>query len=115
MYYLLEDNRIVDSENIRELVPFEMDISIEKNKILLSFNNLIMNTIKIIKQSPIVYDLIDKENDLVKYNFNGDYVISRAVNASLSYIIGSYPESVIAIYKPDEFGNYIKVWEKKDE
>ena len=116
MFYLLKDNRIIDSENYKE--PYILSKDVIRNRevlFLTSFKDqvLVKGTIK--KQSENVYDLIDLENDIVKYKFREEDIISKAVDASLSYIIGSYPEDVIAIYKPNSRGDYIKVWEKKME
>lgn len=139
MFYLLEDNRIIDSKNEKDISRLKWDYNCEfhsgkiyfykprntyncqvacgrsgnfcigcKDAFKAKFN-------KIKNQSENVYDLIDLENDIVKYKFREEDIITKAVDASLSYIIGSYPEDVIAIYKPNSRGDYIKVWEKKME
>lgn len=116
MFYLLEDNRIIKySEKFSHIFCYENRKGLLYK--VFSDKNYGKNRKigKIKKQSENVYDLIDLENDIVKYKFREEDIISKAVDASLSYIIGSYPEDVIAIYKPNSNGDYIKVWEKKME
>ena len=124
MFYLLEDNRIIDSNDIRH---FEED---DYLKTLDTFLEEIKVIGKIKKQSENVFDLIEK-GDLIKYQFiNGYYELVSTIELVIEidivfkqkeYIgvlgkdVDKNKNSILAIYKPDEKGNYIKVWEKKDE
>lgn len=132
MYYLLEDNRIVDSKDFEELVIKNNDI--EKAKKIIKQNNVkkycyCIYPSKIKKQSKNVYDLIEI-GDLIKYQFiNGYYELVSTVELVTEInivfkqkeyigVLGKDIEKnkdILAIYKPDEKGNYIKVWEKKNE
>ena len=75
---------------------------------------------KIKKQSENVYDLIEV-GDLVKYedDFLGATLLAEVYmnygKLSLFDETDIKNLDILAIYKPDEKGNYIKVWEKKDE
>ena len=63
------------------------------------------------KQSENVYDLIE-QNDLIKIKMIDTFSILEVcrINGGVSGM-----KHITAIYKPDEKGNYIKVWEKKDD
>ena len=69
-------------------------------------------------QSKNVFDLIEV-GDLIKINFDTTdptiidvtYKESHFSTIAIKY----YPETILSIYKPNEKGDYIKVWEKKDE
>lgn len=106
MYYLLENEKIVDSEDIRH---FEEDGYL---KTLDTFFEEIKIIGKIKKQSENVYDLIDWEKDLVRV----DNMIHQC-----KYFHRDLREEYIenkwfnTIYKPDEKRNYIKVWEVKED
>ena len=121
MYYLLEDNRIVDSENIRESIGLPNHISakiddVSKEVIIENtFAKLIINVLKIKKQSENVFDLIEK-GDLVNTIVDSIYqVVIIAKNVVIAPQLAFDLAEVTAIYKPDSKGNYIKVWENKDE
>ena len=87
MFYLLEDNRIIEE--------------------------LPLQTVIVKNQSKNVFDLIDWEEDLVMTANGQIHHCSWLANCSKKYYMnGGW---ITAIYKPDEEGNYIKVWEKKDE
>lgn len=90
MYYLTENNEIISDE--------------EKEKMNVS------NNFK--KQSDNVFDLIDRENDLVKIELLDGYFNIIGVKT----LNGNWKENdrISAIYKPNEKGDYIKVWEVKD-
>lgn len=64
------------------------------------------------KQSDNVFDLIDRENDLVKIELLDGYFNIIGVKT----LNGNWKENdrISAIYKPNEKGDYIKVWEAKD-
>lgn len=137
MYYLLEDNRrinrIIDSENLRKdlsdgtLLDPVFDIKEEKNKVHYYFEGLHLVTLKIIKQSENVLDLIEV-GDLVKLDKTLNQVITILKEDKRTiFEIGdnkwfSFKElnnylnnNLLAIYKPNSNGNYIKVWEAKEE
>lgn len=98
MFYLLEDNRIIDSKDY-----WEYAVGIDKD-------GKTCYRVKIKKQSEKVFDLIEK-TDLVKIKFGDSFNILEAchIGGGVNGMRG-----IIAIYKPDSQGNYIKVWEKKD-
>lgn len=115
MFYLLEDNRIIDISNLEKekmkYIKFPTkDKPYNEGSYLLHEDT---QYIKIKKQSEHVYYLIDWKNDLVR-NKDGDVI-------SCSQLFIFYMQEYIdkqlftAIYKPNSNGDYIKVWEKKDE
>ena len=116
MFYLLEDNRIIDSNNF----PYEWKfytvlISEKDEKIILHCRDpRERKKYEIKKQSENVFDLIDWEEDLVKSRMNNMiwqcYVLNQIsdISEQIKY------KTIIAIYKPNSKGDYIKVWEKKD-
>ena len=117
MFYLLYDNRIIDSDNLPKNVKIERIAKDDKdNAFFIQIQYLdFLKTRKIgyiKKQSENVYDLIDWDNDLVRV----DNMIHQC-----KYFHRDLREEYIknkwfnAIYKPDANGDYIKVWEKKDE
>lgn len=111
MFYLLEDNRIIDSEKTKYFdlytrVGFLLEIDGE---------TVIKNLGKIKKQSENVIDLIES-GDLLKIKYEGrielcDFQDNEANYAN--YLKNYYPNDILAIYKPNEEGDYIKVWERK--
>lgn len=118
MFYLLEDNRIIDSEkdkffDLRTRLGVLLEIDGE---------TIIGNKGKIKKQSENVYDLIEV-GDLVTEKriwCNEEvYVIANVCSKEdkLIHCFHStlFENDVSAIYKPDSQGNYIKVWEKKKD
>lgn len=130
MFYLLEDNRIIDMNNICSQKEF-----IEENgklKELTGFNlssiglQKFYNDVYVKKQSNNVLDLIEK-GDLIKcckYDFDGktnEYDIHNvdAIDEEgviiMSYTVAVRFKDIYAIYKPDDKGNYIKVWEREEE
>ena len=95
MYYLTESNEIVSDE--------------EKDKINVS------NNFK--KQSDNVFDLIEA-GDLIKYVYYDNQVSISNVDESdlkrltaINSLYDNIRKSVRTIYKPNEKGDYIKVWE----
>ena len=115
MYYLLEDNRIVNSEELKRKFPLEAKIGIIDNELIATLENfpIFRSENKIKKQSENVYDLIDWEKDLIKVNDN--ICGCRLMPNWRLEILRENNYLIDVIYKPDEKGNYIKVWEKKDE
>lgn len=125
MFYLLEDNTIIDTKELlnRGIV---VDIKESGNSKVLYFAGRwverILGTIK--NQSENVFDLIEV-GDLVRY-FDNIYEIKKfEIEREIVYMdtqngiclpsVKRFMELLTAIYKLDEEGNYIKVWEKKDE
>ena len=131
MYYLLENNKIIDSRisytanfpywEIKDNCLFAKS---KNDKFVRPYNE---NKIK--KQSENVFDLIEIGQDLVRVKGNSHNCnenIYRVVEICfLSGLIGfsvlgfalvkTEFDNVLAIYKPDSEGNYIKVWEVKDD
>lgn len=117
MYYLLEDNRIIDTnEVLNSGIQIKIKVSGDSKVLYLIgwFGERFFGTIK--KQSENVYDLIDWEKDIVAMDTFGEFLIFNCKTTRSDFFDGFYRFRWIkAIYKPDEKGNYIKAWEKKDE
>lgn len=112
MFYLLEDNRIIDSEKYINSILNKGKNSEKNYEYLYEIRNGQSYYYgKIKKQSENVFDLIEK-TDLLKVKFGDSFNILE-----VSHIGGgvSGMRGIIAIYKSDTQGNYIKVWEKKDD
>ena len=128
MFYLLENNKIIDTikalHNVDEII-IEED---ENEKYLYLVGWLGKHFCgKIKKQSENVFELIEEE-DLVKLDKTLNQVITILKEDKRTiFEIGdnkwfSFKElnnylnnNRLAIYKPDDKGNYIKVWERKEE
>jgi len=132
MFYLLENNKIIET-NSAEWYCGRLKVILNEEERYKYRNHIFWNskdgyykyfTVK--KQSNNVFDLIEK-GDLVKVQY---YDSTRPclifdVNSIFTYedgikefaILGmSWTENqVLAIYKPDDKGNYIKVWEREEE
>lgn len=117
MFYLLYDNRIIDSNvSYTKVLPFWEEKEgrlFAKCKSGKSYQVFKYDKIK--KQSENVFDLIE-EGDLVE-NFSTISQVIKIINNTVitSLDIPFDVSLIIKIYKPDEKGNYIKVWERKDE
>lgn len=125
MYYLLEDNRIIYDEEI--LNEFKkrgnfnnLKTKINKNELQLIYINdkdiscIVHRVGNIKKQSENVFDLVEK-GDLVNTIVDSIYqVVIIAKNVVIAPQWAFDLAEVTAIYKPDSKGNYIKVWEKKE-
>lgn len=126
MYYLLENNRIIDSRmsytvNIPywEIKDNCLFAKSKNDKLVRPYNK---NKIK--KQSENVYELIEV-GDIVKYYGNLYEVKKFEIYHEIVYMdtalglcmpsVNRLMELLKAIYKPDEKGNYIKVWEVKED
>lgn len=112
MYYLLENNRIIDSENYKE--PYILSKDVIRNRevlFLTSFKDQVSVRGTIKKQSENVFDLVEK-TDLIKLKFGDSFNILE-----VSHLNGGVKgmRGILAIYKPNSHGDYIKVWEKKEE
>lgn len=122
MFYLLEDNRIIDSMDIRY---FDL---CERFGVLLEVIDeiVIENLGKIKKQSENVFDLIEVGDLIASYRYSIEGRTNEKEINSVDELfedengvginqccIVDY-DDICAIYKPDAQGNYIKVWEKKE-
>lgn len=133
MYYLLDNNKIYDSNNKRDVSSLEFDfqITIENNQLYKYYESRNWNCDVICsqpgfrcigcedakkkkfipkKQSENIWDLVDRENDLLKLVLLNDYaniIQAKSVNGKFEDL------NFCAIYKPNSKGDYIKVWEKK--
>lgn len=120
MFYLLENHKIIDTN---ELLNSGIQISIKKSQkfkvvyLIGWFGERFFG--KIEKQSENVIDLIEvgdliigyyKEPLIVKENL---YYDKEFLGSDDTCVIGY--EDITAIYKPNSKGDYIKVWEKKDD
>lgn len=121
MYYLLEDNRIIDSEKYINSILNKGKNSEKNYEYLYEIRNGQSYYYgKIKKQSESVFDLIEK-GDLLKIKQPKE-ALERYTFAEydekkenyVSYIKDYFPKKILAIYKLDANGNYIKVWEKKE-
>ena len=119
MFYLLENNRIIDSNvSYTKALPFWEEKEgrlFAKCKSGKSYQ--VFKYDKIIKRSENVLDLIDWNNDLIRLTFkNGHRLIVYCDISKCEFNDGYYDvEWISAIFKPDDEGNYIKVWERKEE
>lgn len=119
MFYLLEDNRIIDRLSIREdlNLPFEVDFYVQKDELVLTIDHIYFEHINITKKAENVFDLLEN-GDLVKYKYETKIELSDFQNDNTNYanyLKDCDPKNILAIYKPDANGNYIKVWELKEE
>ena len=112
MYYLLEENptriRILDDKN-NEIE--HRQITDIKEEMKISFQS----SIKVIKFSESVFDLINWNEDLVNIGTSCGSLMVDCKHAKSDFSDGFYDvEWITAIYKPNSNGDYIKVWEKKE-
>ena len=128
MYYLLENEKIIDSK-ISYTVNFPY-WEIKDNCLFAKSKNDKLarpcNENKIKKQSENVFDLIEN-GDLIKsyryesrdetdgYDINN---VDRVEKDRAGILIAGFNvfvsnDDILAIYKPNEKGDYIKVWEVK--
>ena len=124
MFYLLENHKIIDTN---ELLNSGIQISIKKSQkfkvvyLIGWFGERFFGTIK--KQSENVFDLVE-EGDLIKDDnclyevreiSDGKDDNGRKSAISQPGMFKHWEWNIEAIYKPNSNGDYIKVWEKKDE
>ena len=128
MFYLLENNRIIDSNMLftKNIPLWEVkdNLLFAKSKNGKLIKPYKYNAIK--NQSENVFELIEK-GDLIKcckYDFDGktnEYDIHNvdAIDEEgviiMSYTVAVRFKDIYAIFKPDDKGNYIKVWEREEE
>ena len=119
MFYLLENNRIIDSNTLftKNIPLWEVkdNLLFAKSKNGKLIKPYKYNAIK--NQSENVFDLIDWNNDLIRLTFkDGHRLIVYCDISKCEFNDGYYDvEWISAIYKLNEKGNYIKVWERKEE
>lgn len=151
MYYLLEDNRIIDSTNEKDISRLKWNYNCEVHNGKIYFykprNNYNCKEAcgekgsfcvgckdafkakfnKIKKQSENVFDLIEVGDLIASYRYSIEgrteekeinsvdelFAEENGVGINQCCIVDF--EDICAIYKSDSKGNYIKVWEKKDE
>ena len=115
MFYLFENNRIIDSE-ISYTTNFPYWEIKDNCLFAKSKNDKLVRPCtenKIKKQSEYVYYLIEWENDLVKTK-DGDIISCK--NLYIFYMQEYIKNQFFtAIYKPNANGDYIKVWEREEE
>ena len=114
MFYLLKDNRIIEIDNA-EFDEFGLLKVYEKTGIytLLKLDGTAVkySTYFVENQSENVFDLISWERDLVKTS-GGIIIQLKWLNwKERDELLES--DDITEIYKPNEKGDYIKVWEKK--
>jgi hypothetical protein len=124
MFYLLENNRIIDSNvSYTKVLPFWEEKEgrlFAKGKSGKSYQVFKYDKIK--KQSENVFDLIEMGDLLyMPFDCNGtvvhrfDMFKCYKYNAFHCSIHIVHEKGIFAIYKPDEKGNYINVWEREEE
>lgn len=118
MFYLLEDiNRIFDSEKDKVEIIEEDGVKFLRNEYGYKIG-------EITKQSENVFDFVecgdlvaqkkfhryqDFSNIFLVYDYDKDNKLIIGLNCAI------LENNVYAIYKPNEYGDYIKVWERKKE
>ena len=61
MYYLLENNKIIDIEDLKRTLPSVAKIEVLDNKLKVTLEGIpILTNNKIKRQSPIITDLLEK-------------------------------------------------------
>ena len=113
MFYLLEDNRIVNSDNLP--VDWKLyQITFDEDKMVVLLwcpDPRERQQFNIISQSENVIDLIDWEKDLVEVLQPSDTIILQCKYNKVVFMTGAYKyEHIIAIYKPNRKGNFIREW-----
>lgn len=116
MFYLLKDNRIIEIDNA-EFNECGLLIVYEETGfytlLKLDGTTVKYSTYFVENQSENVYDLIDWDKDLVGFfDETGEYYVFPTKKMKAEIL--PYIKDINAIYKPNEKGDYIKVWEKKN-
>ena len=122
MFYLLEDNRIIDSNSLPiDWRPYQ--ITFDNDTMVVSLwcpDPRERKQFNIISKSENVFDLIEA-GDLVtqKKMFdceeidNISLVCGKDDKLIKCFYCTIFEDKVCAIYKPNSKGDYIKVWEKR--
>lgn len=113
MFYLLEDNRIINSSSLPvDWRPYQ--ITFDNDTMVVSLwcpDPRERKQFNIISKSENVYDLIDWNKDLVEVLLPEDTIILQCKFNKIAFTAGDYKyESILTIYKPDKKGNFIRVW-----
>lgn len=117
MFYLLEDNRIIDSKKIKVFEHCEKTYENTGFKWLHRDNKNKYCIGKIKDKSNNIFNLVKCCQDLIETKEGQFY---KPLKLQIDSFIVKYDCCVLfngikAIYKPDVKGNYIKVWERKEE
>jgi hypothetical protein len=120
MFYLLENNRIIEDTKGKYCVRTQPTTN---GKNVLCSNGKNKYRVSVIKnQSENVFDLIEMGDLLyMPFDCNGtvvhrfDMFKCYKYNAFHCSIHIVHERGIFAIYKPDDKGNYIKVWEREEE
>ena len=105
MFYLLEDNRIIDDKKMQVFVKER------QNLLFLHRKERFQDVIGQIKlQSEDVYDLIDWREDLIETSGGIIFQLKFLKWYQIQDIIEN--GDITDIYKPNSNGDYIKVWKK---
>ncbi len=123
MFYLLEDNRIIEwnGDYIIKDTPKNIN-GVYKMKKCIIFKSETIKDGFVKKQSENVCDLIEV-GDLVAQKkifgyeeiYNISLVCGKDDKLIKCFYCTMFEDNVFAIYKPNSHGDYIKVWEKKDD
>lgn len=127
MYYLLENNMILSDKQCKKYINYE---DRENDYVTYAGQNgdmiielylengckEIMTISRVVKKSENVFDLIEK-GDLIKldyssYPYSEDSFYIRFVDDMTFKGIHYNEDVIVAIYKPNSKGDYIKVWER---
>ena len=131
MFYLLEDNRIIETEKEYEVEYIKDSYFNSQNEYKFVYvkdfhyqgfqvlrNATTEETIGFIKnQSENVFDLVECYQDLIETEEGQFY---KPLKLQIDSFVVKYDCRVLfngikTIYKPDDKGNYIKVWEREKE
>ncbi len=113
MYYLLKDNRIINSDDQPvDWRHWQVNFDEENKQITLWCPDPRDRQLWDIKdQSESVLDLIDWNTDLVEVLLPADTIILQCKINRVSFMVGEYKyKHIIGIYKPDSKGNFIRAW-----
>lgn len=118
MYYLLDNNLIIN-KNDKRIKNLTYSIDKTKTYIYLECDSKTSEAIfncqeyyyatrhLVVKQSENVFDLIDRENDLLKIGVCYPSILeAKSINVNFNDVV-----NILAIYKSNSKGDYIKVWE----
>lgn len=113
MYYLLNDNRIIDSNDLPvDWKYYQVKFDEENRQITLWCPDpRDRQSFEIKDQSESVLNLIDWNTDLVEMLLPADTRVLQCKVHRVSFMVGEYKyKNIIGIYKPDSKGNFIKSW-----
>jgi hypothetical protein len=113
MFYLLENNKIIDGDNLP--VDWKLyQITFDTDTMVVSLwcpDPRERKQFNIVGQSESVLDLIDWDKDLVEVLVPADTIVLQCKFNKLAFVVGEYKyKSIVAIYKKDKNGNFIRAW-----